>query len=191
MKLWPAHKDQQLMIVVFISVMLLVLFGSVVYKYGYTSPSQETDDLYHTISEDIDPVRETVELSITPTENNSPNQFEYQVSLNLVNQPTTGISIKLLAENDSPNLSFSDLQLTEEITNGPWQLLINKASVDPDSNRSAMQFAMASTDTAQISPEETIVLGTFTVTQNPQGFEIAEDSLLTTSVQAYDIVLAN
>lgn len=196
MRIWPAQQDRQLFVIVFISVMLILLIGSVFYKYGYTNVSEERNDIYQTIAEDIAPVesvtRPTVMLELQPTQKQPTDGVEYQLVLSGVDKPTLGIAIKIILTSITNEASLSEVSISENIGSGPWQVIINKAEVDTETNQPSLQFAATSTDLKTSIIGDKTVLGSFKVVGSVQPkFDIAEDSLLTTNDQAYDIVLSN
>jgi len=191
MKIWTALKQQRLLVAIFISVIFFVLIGSIYYKYSYINLSEDSPDIYDDITEDLAPVRSQVLLKLQPVANTQPKQTQYQLVLNGVGQPVTGIAVKLLPLADTKNFSFSEVEVNESVSNGPWQILINKSQLDPDLNTPSLQFALNSTDLTMSAIDPSVMLGVITLTGDDANIDlmVAEDSLVTAGGKAYDIVL--
>ncbi len=191
MKITPALKQQRLLFAIFISVMLFVLIGSVYYKYSYINLSEESPEILEEITEDLAPVRAQVLLTLQPVTNVDVTQTQYQLMLAGVGQPVSGISLKLLPLTDTKNFSFSEVAVDEKITQGSWQILINKSELDPELNLPSLQFAVNSTDLKTSTIDPNIVLGMITLTGEDANADlvVAEDSMVVAGGKAYDIVL--
>lgn len=203
MNIGPALRKQRLLIAIFISVMLFVLFGSIYYKYSYInqndanqqdfqpSDGQESADIYQEITNDLQPVRPQVNLSLVPLDTSVADQIQYRILIDGVGSTVTGISLKLLPTDHNQNISFSSVQISEAVKNGPWQVLINKSILDSNLNVPSLEFALSSTDLKNSTIDPAIDLGIITVTgiDGTEDIIVAEDSLVVVNGEPYEIVL--
>ncbi len=203
MNIGPALRKQRLLIAIFISVMLFVLFGSIYYKYSYInqndanqqdfqpSDGQESADIYQEITNDLQPVRPQVNLSLVPLDTSVANQIQYRILIDGVGSAVTGISLKLLPTDHNQNISFSSVQISEAVNTGPWQVLINKSILDSNLNVPSLEFALSSTDLKNSTIDPAIDLGIITVTgiDGTEDIIVAEDSLVVVNGEPYEIVL--